>query len=186
MLSIRTQRLLLRPFELADARAFAAYRSDPEVARYQSWTAPYALAAAQELITEVRMRQLTPPLPGEWHQIAIELAADQPAAATLIGDFAFRLHLDDARQADIGFTLARPYQHRGYATEAVRALLHHLFTELRLHRVTATCDAENLPSQRVLERIGMRREGHFVNNTLFKGAWGSEFAYAILRSEWQA
>jgi RimJ/RimL family protein N-acetyltransferase len=184
MFPVRTERLLLRSFAPDDAPAFATYRSDPEVARFQSWTAPYPLTAAEELIAQMQGRRLMPPRAGEWNQIAIQTEATEPDAATLIGDCAFRLHPDDVRQASIGFTLARPYQHRGYATEAVRALLGELFIGMGLHRVTAVCDAENSPSQRVLKRVGMRREAHYVQNIFFKGGWGSEYAYAMLQAEW--
>ena len=97
----------------------------------------------------------------------------------IIGDCAFQVLPEDARQAQIGFTLSRPYQKQGYASEAVRALVGFLFSEYRLHRITATCDALNLASARLLERIGMRREGQYVENVWFKGAWGDEL-YAIL------
>jgi aminoglycoside 6'-N-acetyltransferase len=184
MLTIRTARLLLRPFELVDAAAFATYRSDPEVARYQSWNAPYPLAAAEEFMALMEKRYRAGPRPGEWNQIAIQIADPRPGETALIGDCAFQLQADDVRQAAIGFTLARPYQHRGHATESVRALLGELFGGMGLHRVTAVCDAENKPSQRLLERIGMRREAHYVQNIFFKGDWGSEYMYAMLRSEW--
>ncbi|MBC7773177.1 MAG: GNAT family N-acetyltransferase [Pyrinomonadaceae bacterium] len=192
MLPIRTQRLLLRPFESGDAPALAAYRSDPEVARYQSWTAPYSLESAQKLIQPLLSRRLAPPAPGEWNQIAIELLTSisstpgdpRRSDGAIIGDCVFRVDPQDIRQASVGYTLARLHQHHGYATEAVLGLLGALFDGLNLHRVTAMCDAENGPSQRLLERIGMRREAHFVQNVFFKGAWGSEFAYAMLKSEW--
>lgn len=178
MITLRTPRLALRPFTLTDAPTFAEDRSDPEIARYQSWTTPFSLTAAEKLIGEMLTRSL--PRPGEWNQVAIAMSDD----GTIIGDCAFQLFADDERQARIGFTLSRAFQGRGLATEAVRALVMHLLNGLGLHRVTAECDAENVASQRVLERIGMRREGHFVENVFFKGAWGSEYAYAILRSEW--
>ncbi|MGZ6317652.1 MAG: GNAT family N-acetyltransferase, partial [Anaerolineales bacterium] len=61
-----------------------------------------------------------------------------------------------------------------------------LFAEYRLHRVTAICDADNVASAKLLERIRMRREGHFIENIWFKGAWSDEYSYAILDKEWQA
>jgi len=67
----------------------------------------------------------------------------------------------------------------------VRALLDFLFSEYGLHRITAVCDALNVPSARLLERIGMRREGQFLENVWFKGAWGDEYSYAILEREWR-
>lgn len=176
MFTLRTNRLVLRPFRIGDAAAFAAYRSDPEVARYQSWSAPYRLEAARELIGQMVGR--TRAEVGAWNQIAIEDAE----GAGLIGDCAFRL--DSEEQATIGFTVARAHQGRGYATEAARGLAGQLFAGMRLERVRAECDAENVASQRVLERVGMRREAHYAKHVLFKGAWGNEWAYAVLRTEW--
>ena len=177
---LKTLRLVLRPLAEGDLAAFAAYRSDPEVARYQSWTAPYSLEQAGRLLED--MNRGSPGTPGSWFQLAIERQA-QPG---IIGDCAFQVLANDPRQAQIGFSLARAYQRQGYAAEGVRGLLDYLFTEYQLHRVTATCDALNLLSARLLERLGMRREGHYLQNIWFKGAWGDEFAYAILDTEWQA
>ncbi|MCB8985960.1 MAG: GNAT family N-acetyltransferase [Ardenticatenaceae bacterium] len=175
---LATARLSLRPFQAADIPAFAAYRSDPEVARYQSWEAPYTLAQAEQFVTEMSAMQSIPL--DTWYQLAIERRGHSP----IIGDCAFRILPDDGQQAEIGFSLARAYQGQGYASEAVRGLLDYLFGDLRLHRVRAICDAENEASSRLLERIGLRREAHYVENIWFKGRWGSEYAYAVLAGEW--
>ena len=172
-----TERLILRSFQPTDLAAFTAYRSDPEVARYQGWDAPYPDAKAQEFIEEMQAK--TPGTPGQWYQVALE----RKSAPGLIGDCAFHV-LEDGRQAEIGFTLAQAYQGQGYAAEAGRRLLQYLFAELHLHRVTATADAKNLASIRLLERLGLRREGTFIENTFFKGSWGSEVLYAMLAREW--
>jgi RimJ/RimL family protein N-acetyltransferase len=178
MLHLETPRLRLRPFADADLEPFLAYRSDPAIARYQSWDAPYPRALAEAFIE--RMKNVQSLAPGDWLQLAVE-RKDQPG---IVGDVA--LHLLDSRQAEIGFTLARPFQGKGYATEAVVRLIDHLLGEMQLHRVTATCDAANLPSARLLERVGMRREGHFLDHAWFKGDWCSEFLYAVLQREWFA
>ena len=178
-LYLQSDRLLLRSFQESDSEAFAAYRSDPEVARYQGWNVPYSLEKAAAFIAEMKNR--TPGVPGEWLQIAIE----RKQQAGLIGDCVFRVQAHDDRQAEIGFTLSRAHQGQGYAAEAVTCLLDYLFAKLNLHRVTAICDVENHASARLLERIGMRREGHFVENIWFKGAWGSEYLYAVLKKEWK-
>ncbi len=179
MFLLTTPRLLLRPFQSADIEPFAAYRSDPEVARYQSWEAPYSTQQAAAFIAE--LQTIKPGTPGEWYQLAIERQA-QPG---LIGDCAFHVFLHNPQQAEIGFSLAAQHQRQGYASEAVSRLLAYLFTDLNLHRVTATCDALNHASAHLLERVGMRREAHYLENTWFKGAWGSEYAYALLRREWE-
>ena len=178
MIFLRTDRLLLRPFEESDLDSFAAYRSDPEIARYQSWTTPYTLDQAAAFLEKMRNAQAGSP--GTWFQLAVERQS-QPG---LIGDCAFQVHAEETRHAQIGCTFSRLHQRQGYATEAVGRLLDYLFGELHLHRVTATCDVENVASIRLLERIGMRREAHFVENVWFKGSWGSEYCYALLYRDW--
>lgn len=179
-----TSRLCLRTFDDDDAAAFSAYRSDAEIARYQSWTPPYSLEQARQFIAGMKTAEAG--APGTWYQIAIE-RRDEPG---LIGDCVFHV-FDDGQahhpgfaQAEIGFTLAREHQSKGYAKEALQSLLGYLFDEQCLHRVTATCDADNLRSSLLLQRLGFRQEAHYISNIYFKGAWGSEFAYALLRSEW--
>jgi RimJ/RimL family protein N-acetyltransferase len=173
---LESERLILRRFADSDLAPFLAYRNDPEVARYQAWesfTAQEATAMIEEL------RSLQPGAPGEWFQFAIELEE----TAALIGDCALKVEQDD-RQAEIGFTLSREHQGKGYAQEAVSCLLDYAFRDLGLHRVVAITDQENEPSFTLLERLGMRREGCFVQNAWFKGRWTSEYLYATLEDEW--
>ncbi len=177
-LVLETERLRMRAFQDRDIQGFAQYRSDPDVAKYQSWNTPYSIENATQFITE--MKAIRPGIPGEWYQIAIELKEGYQ----LIGDCAFHILAKDAQQAEIGFTLARTHQGQGYATEAVTKLLDYLFDEFQLHRICATCDVQNQASARLLERIGMRREAHFIENIWFKGNWGSEYVYGLLGHEW--
>jgi RimJ/RimL family protein N-acetyltransferase len=180
MLILQSERLLLRPFQDADIAPFAAYRSDPEIARYQSWEPPVTLEQAARFVNE--MKHARPGVQGEWYQWAVE----RKAAAGLIGDCAFQILPHDPRQAEIGFSFARAHQGQGFAAEAVSRLLDYLFDDLALHRVIAITDAENVAAARLLERLGLRREGMLVENVWFKGAWGSELLYALLRREWLA
>jgi len=177
-LILETKRLIMRPFQDSDLQSFAAYRADPLVAEYQGWSMPYTQKDAAQLITEMKQQQ--PAIPGQWYQLALEVKA----SGVMIGDCAFYTLTNDPRQAEIGFTLARPYQGQGYAYEAVARLLDYLFGELKLHRVRANCDVENQHSSKLLERLGMRREAHFVENLWFKGRWSSEYWYGMLQREW--
>ncbi len=165
MLKLRTQRLLLRPFRMSDAMDFSAYRSDPAVARYQSWETPYPLEAARELIDEM-LKRGTVPWPGQWNQVAVELA-EGGGVETLIGDCAFRILASEPGTACVGFTLTTRFWGKGYATEAASAVIAWLFDAAGMQRVVADCDARNLASQRVLERLGMRRAGEA--EVAFKG-----------------
>ncbi|MCB9079608.1 MAG: GNAT family N-acetyltransferase [Anaerolineaceae bacterium] len=177
-LPLETPRLRLRAFQMDDAADFAAYRSDPLVAQYQGWQAPFSLDQAREFIAE--MQTTHPGLPDEWYQIAIELKQE----GRLIGDCAFHILPEDGQQADIGFTLARAYQGQGLATEAVTRLIDYLFNTFHLHRLQALCDVDNRASSRLLASVGMRREAHFIEHYWFKGEWRSEYGYGLLRREW--
>ena len=120
--------------------------------------------------------------PGRWFSFAIERQSEPG----IIGEFAVHLLAEDERQAMFGFTIDASLQRQGYASEALRGVLDYLFEELHLHRVIAICDVENTASKAVLEKVGFRREAEFIENIFFKGAWGSEYQYAMLEREWQA
>jgi RimJ/RimL family protein N-acetyltransferase len=174
-----TGRLVARSFVPADAEAFAAYRGDPDVARYQSWS-DFTLDDARAFVRSLQGEQ--PGIPGNWFQIALESRAD----GVLVGDLAFHIDEDEQRQAEIGFTLAPAQQGRGFGTEAATALLDWAFPTFGLHRVIAIVDVANTASSALLERLGFRREAHLVENVFFKGSWGSEYQYAVLEREWSA
>lgn len=173
---ITTERLVLRRFRAADAPVLAEYRSDPAVARYQSWDAPFSLLRAETAVANFIASD--PDLAG-WFQYAVERAADR----VLIGDVAVHLH-DNLKQAEIGFTLATAYQKMGYATEAVGAVLDRLFRVQGLHKVTGECDARNGASAALFERLGFTREGHLRQQTWIKGEWTDDLIYGLLAPEW--
>jgi RimJ/RimL family protein N-acetyltransferase len=177
--NIESPRLVLRRFAERDLAALLAYLNDPLVARYQSWES-YTERQARELIAEQRGRE--PGRPGEWFTFAAELKETR----ALVGHVALSVKRDDARQAEMGFTFAREYQGRGLAREAAGRVLDYAFDVLGLRRVLAVTDCENVRSIALLERLGLRREAHLVENVWFKGAWGSEYHYAVLRREWEA
>lgn len=174
---IETDRMILRRFAESDLSVIFTYRNDLEVAKYQNWTA----TGENELRAFIRdLKTARPGTPGEWFQVAVELKSTKE----LIGDCALKINKEDARQGEIGFTLALKHQGKGFATEAVSGLLDYAFTKLELHRIIAITDCENTASVHLLERLGMRREGHFLQNIRNKGEWRDEYLYAILRDEW--
>jgi aminoglycoside 6'-N-acetyltransferase len=166
---LATTRLTLRRFRPTDASAFQRYRSDPDVARYQSWTAPVPPTEAVRLVEKFATGD--PAEPG-WFQYAIDLDG------ALIGDVGVGLH-DNLMQAEIGFTLAPDHQGHGYATEAVSAVLDSLFAR-GLRRVSAECDARNRRSRRLLQRVGFRIEGYRPANTWIKGEWTDDLLFGLL------
>lgn len=172
---LRAQRLILRRLVPADAAGITRYRGLPEVARYQSWEA-FTLADAERLVAA--QEAVLADTPGTWLQLGIV------ADGTLVGDLGLHTLESDPRQVELGITLDSAHQGKGYAAESLGAVLGYVFGRLGKHRATATTDAANAPAAALFTRLGFRREGHYRRNVWFKGAWGDEFLFAILREEW--
>ena len=116
--------------------------------------------------------------PGEWFQIAV---ADR-STDRLVGDIGICLRDDPTRTAEIGFSLAPAVQRRGLGTEAVNAAVALLFDLDTVERIEGITDARNMPSIRLLERVGMRPDG--IRQALFKGEMCTEHVYSIARTAW--
>jgi RimJ/RimL family protein N-acetyltransferase len=171
---LTTDRLLIRRFRPEDAVAFAAYRSNPDVARYQDWDS----CTRQEADDFVReMAGANPGVAGEWFQFAV---AD-PTSDELLGDVGLGVDADDTSRAEIGFTLAPAHHGKGYATEAVERVIAYAFERLHAASVFATADARNDKSVALLERIGMRRTT--TEHVRFKGGWCDEHTYELRKGE---
>jgi RimJ/RimL family protein N-acetyltransferase len=174
---IPSKRLLLRRLSPADAVPMYEYRSDPAVSRFQNWE-PSGIEEIHSFIED--LASIGPDTPGRWFQLGIFLRE----TGQLIGDCGIHVQAADPRQAEIGITLAPPFQGRGLAAEALRALLAYLFEVLGKHRVFGSVDPRNHPSLALMRRIGLRREAHFIQSLWFKGAWADDMIFAMLRQEW--
>ena len=171
---LRGDRLNLRPLRPGDAAALAAYRRDPQVALYQSWELPYTEQDADRLIAEMAGR--VPGDPG-WVQIGLEA----PPGSDLIGDVA----LNTSRpEAEIGVTLSAGAQGKGYAEEALRALLAHAFGPLELERVRAEIDLRNVAVVRLLHLLGFRHAETQYGGYLNRGEWTDNAVYLLSADEW--
>lgn len=175
---IRTRRLVLTTLRASDAPALHAYRSDPEVCRFQSFE-PGSLRDVEKWIEGLGTNRFG--TPGTWFQFAIRLRD----SGLLVGDFGTRFDEPDARQVEVGFTISPEHQRRGYGAEAVAGVLDHLFGPAGKHRVFASVDPRNEASIALLERVGMRREAHFRESLRFKGEWVDDVVFGILQSEWK-
>ena len=177
---IRTRRLLLRPFGDADLDALFEMQSREEVTRYLPW-APRSRAVVAELLT--RLEAMTA-IDGVSE--SLRLAGVLPDTGAVVGDFSLWRRSDEHRSGEIGYVTHPDHQGRGYATEAAGEMLQLGFAVLGLHRIVASADARNGASIAVMERLGMRREAHFLENELTRGEWTDEVVYAILDREWRA
>lgn len=180
MIEISTKRLILRSFAPVDLPEFVAYRSRPEVARYQSWDPAYGLAEAKQFLASQAGLELG--AQGRWLQLAV---TDQ-RTGVLYGDCAVCVVADQPATAELGVTLAPAHHGSGFATEALAAVIAVLFDELRLHRVFAHTDDRNRPARELFVRLGFRLEARLVDADWFKGEWTTVCTFAMLRTEWQA
>ncbi len=174
---LRTERLLLRDFEAGDVEDVQAYAADPDTVRYMDWgpNSPEETRAFLGLRIDEQMI---------WPRREVSLAVEVASAGRVIG--AIRLGLDNHGGGDFGYSYGSPWWGRGYASEAALALATAAFDTLGLHRLWATCDARNTGSIRVLEKLGLRREGTLRSNQNAKDGWRDTHLYAILDDEWAA
>ena len=177
---LTTERLTLRPYVADDLAALHEMFGHEDVCRYLRWE-PMDLEAARTLL-ERRVKQTGFGTPGE----GLLLAAEERATSRMIGEFMLQLTDADSHQGEIGWSFHPDAQGRGFATEGARAMLRLGFEELGLHRIEAEADARNTASLRLMARLGMRQEAHFVEDELLKGEWTDTIVCAMLESEWRA
>lgn len=168
-----TERLVLRRSVPEDAEVISAYRSDPEVHRYQGWqrTDPESVRAEIE-----KMARRAPGEPG-WVQLSVVLRE----TGELIGDVGLCAVEGEPGVVKVGYTIAPAHQGRGYGTEAMRALVGYAFDVLGAEVIRAYADAENVASQRVAEKVGMRLVERFRAVDDGEEWWGVR--YEIRRGE---
>ena len=175
-LTLRTDRLLLRPLCEADAPSLFAIFSDPRVMRYWSTPAWPTIDKAHALIAQ-DMQEMSA---GKYVRLGIERKDD----GQLIGNCTLFNLVEQCRRAEIGYGLAFAAWGRGYMHEALSALLEFGFSELALNRVEADIDPRNLASDRSLERLGFKKEGHLRERWIVDGEVSDSGLYGLLRSEW--
>ena len=174
---LETERLTLRPITLHDRDSIYEYRSDRETNKYQGWI-PSSKKDVEHFIRKIAGQTN---LPDSWFQFAII----EKKTEILIGDLGIHFLEEGSEQAEIGCTLNKTFQKAGYATEALQKVLDYLFLELKKHRVFASIDPDNLPSIGLVERLGFRKEAHFVESLLINGKWVDDLVFAIIEKEWK-
>lgn len=177
MKPVITKRLIIRRMQENDLPDFLAYQTHPLVLQYmpvEAMTEEQAISfLAQQAIVEIGDN-------GGYIAFGIYHRDD----AKIIGEVGIYLLPKIKSQGEIGWSLHPKYQGFGYATEAAEVLLAYGFAQLELHRITSGCDLRNVASFRLMERLGMRREGHLRQSKFMKDAWQDEYIYALLHHEW--
>ncbi len=176
---LTTERLVIRALNTDDLDRHYLMFSDPDVVRYL-----YSDAFDRDTAHEHLARRALVDLPGEgeWLNFGVEVKGE----GLLIGELAMGFISETHQHYEVGYVFDRAYAGHGYATEGTALIVELAFSGLGAHRVSGRLDARNVASARVLEKLGMRREAHFVENEFVKGEWTDEFAYAILAPEWRA
>jgi ribosomal-protein-alanine N-acetyltransferase len=172
---IETARLRLRPFRLRDVDDVLVYATDPEWARYLPVPQPYMQADAEKFIAGQVLLD---------HELHPTWAVEH--AGAVIGGINLRFHVDH-HIGEMGYSIARSYWRRGLTTEAARTVMAAAFAAYAsLHRIRAMADARNIGSLRVMEKLGMVREGVLRQNRLVRGEFIDEVWCGVLRPEWEA
>ena len=168
---IRTPRLLLRPFRLDDVDDVFGYASDPEWSRYIEVPSPYARRDAEEFVARAILTSTEENL--RW-------AIDDGGRASGF----LNLTISAPGSAEVGYGIARTLWGQGLVTEAVAAVIEYGFQTLGLDRMYAYAAINNEASWRVMEKVGMKREGALRHHRLLRGEYVDDVLYAILRDEW--
>lgn len=143
-----TQRLSIEPLAAQDLLAFLTYRQDPDVARFQGWDTSYSEHQARELIDS--QANVLLPVAGDWLQLAIH----DRVSGELLGDMALNALEDEEFSFEIGFTLSKINQGKGFGIEAVGCLIGYLFDEIGAKRLIVTCDQRNSPAIKLASSLG--------------------------------
>lgn len=177
-LPILTERLVLRLFTTDDLDEVFAYMRLPEVGRHMLWAArdrDQSRTALTQMVTETGLDK-----DGDYLTLAAIMNG------VLIGHVELGLVSVADQQGEIGYVFHPGHQGKGLATESAREMLRLGFQELGLHRIIGRCSARNTASARLMTRLGMRQEAHFVDCRKVDGEWREELVFAILDHEWSA
>lgn len=174
-MQIRTPRLILRELRMDDYEAIRAFESDPVVALYEG-DVPDAANTRWRLEGALEFAAETP-------RVRFKLGITAPPADRVIGRISLTRVNAAIGEWEIGWTMLPAEWGKGYATEAARGMLGYTFNVLAAHRLTAFCHVDNLASVRVMEKLGMTREGRLRETRWIQNAWVDELVYAILEHE---
>lgn len=177
-MNLTTPLLTIRPVSITDSEALFAYRAIKSINTFLSQE-PKSVDDVKDFIAR---SSKSFNVPGTWFQLALV----EKETNTVIGDIG--LHFLDTdplnAQVEIGYTLHPNYHGKGFAFEALQAVISYLFKSLNKHRIVASVDPNNLPSIRLLKKLGFKKEGHFSKSLYFKGAWVDDVIFALLKQDW--
>lgn len=173
--SLKTERLVLRKMKMDDARDLFEYARDSEVIRYVTWDAHKSMEDSKDFLKMI-LDKYSEGEPADWG--IIYRKNDK-----LIGTCGFFKISKNHRYGEIGYALSRDYWGRGLMTEAISAVIKFGFEKLKLNRIQARCLVENVASEKVLKKIGMKEEGILRESMFIKGRFRDLKMFSILKKE---
>lgn len=173
-----TNRLHIRPVKTEDKNPMFRYRSDPGTNKFLSLVPE----SEEDVADFIRKTSSIINVPGTWFQFVII----EKTSELLIGDIGihFLESPPENNHVEIGYTLDRQFRGKGYATEALTAIIDFLFTGLHKNRITASIDPANAASVRLIERLGFQKKAHHIKSLFFHGEWVDDVIYGISSDEW--
>jgi len=176
-MQLESERLIIRPIQLDDKNEVFEYRSDRDTNRYQGWI-PENIEDVEVFIGKLS-KQINEP--ETWFQFVLIEKESQK----IVGDLGVHFYYKENKQVEIGCTLNKTFQNRGYATESVKKVIDYLFQDLNKHRIITSIDPNNQSSIRLVERLGFRKEAHFVESLFINGIWVDDLIYAMIDKDWK-
>ncbi|MDQ7094454.1 GNAT family protein [Desulfosporosinus sp. PR] len=174
--TLETDRLFIRELDYKDFDDIHRIKSNEEVVRYITWGPNDEIQTRKALDKQIGFQE---DLDRTKYVLGIVLKSiDQ-----LIGNGL--MSIKDNETGEIGYFFHPEYWGKGFGTETGRALIKFGFAKLNLHRIIAMCDVENAASIKILKKLGMRQEGHFIKDQKIRGVWRDNLLFALIREEYQ-
>ncbi len=175
MVNLSSDRIVLREFTRDDFDGVHKYAVDPEVVKFMPW-GPNTQSETRRFIEKTIQAQVVKPRTS--YELAIELDHE------LIGGCGLTIHSLSDKRAEIGYCIRRVDWGKGVGTEVAGELIRFGFNGLKMHRIEAKCDLENIASYKIMEKNGMQREGILRQDKNIRGEWRDSYIYSILVHEW--
>lgn len=176
-LPITTRRLHIRDYVVGDAPTVFGYVNDPAYWQFQRAEPPTA-QQIDTLIKWVVNEQ------GHTPRLAYFLAVTRKDTGEVVGEAVLKIINAAERQGELGFGIAPRFWKQGYGTETTAAIIEAAFSQLKLHRVSGQCSSENKGSMRIMQKVGMAREGLLRDVHFARGKWWSTVIYGVLEHEY--
>lgn len=162
---------------MADKKGVFAYRRDKQTNKFQGWI-PETIADVGQFIGNLAPKVN---VPDTWYQLVV---ADKKTQI-IMGDIGLHFIGSENKQVEIGFTFSKQFQGQGFATKSVSRVINYLFNDLHKHRIVASIDPKNAGAIRLVERIGFRKEAHFIKSLWINGQWVDDLVYALIEKDWE-